>query len=210
MVETLQLYWSIKHRICLGGIFWCSCSVRKAYIRVRKGALFFTWKLLFLQLSLKFVLFFFSLLSTLLKHLKCRADFDWTKLQNNNSYWDIVCLNIANMILYSWIVLVNVIVLTQDDNWSSYDCNFLFVQDKVHFDSTTSCFHSLKSPGVSLPLSHLPDKIFSPFRVKGRISRFSACQYTDWPVHAFWHRPRFFIVYEPIVSKLPNFACKYP
>ena len=25
---------------------------------------------------------------------------------------------------------------------------------------------------------------------------------------AFWHRPRFFIVYEPIVSKLPNFACK--
>ena len=44
--------------------------------------------------------------------------------------------------------------------------------------------------------------------IKGRISRFSACLYTDWPVHAFWHRPRFFIVYEPIVSKLPNFACK--
>ena len=42
---------------------------------------------------------------------------------------------------------------------------------------------------------------------KGRISRFSACPYTDWPVHAFWHKPRFFIVYEPIVSKLPNFAC---
>ena len=27
------------------------------------------------------------------------------------------------------------------------------------------------------------------------------------PVHDFWHRPSFFIVYEPIVSKLPNFAC---
>ena len=45
---------------------------------------------------------------------------------------------------------------------------------------------------------------------KGRISRFSACPYTDWPVHAFWHRPKFFIVYEPIMSKLPNFACKLP
>ena len=44
--------------------------------------------------------------------------------------------------------------------------------------------------------------------LKGRISRFSACPYTDWPVHAFWHRSRFFIVYEPIVTKLPNFACK--
>ena len=44
--------------------------------------------------------------------------------------------------------------------------------------------------------------------LKGRISRFSACLYTDWPVHAFWHGPRFFIVYEPIVSKLPHFECK--
>ena len=44
--------------------------------------------------------------------------------------------------------------------------------------------------------------------LKGRISQFSACPYTDWPVHAFWHRLRFFIVYEPIVSKLPNFAFK--
>ena len=47
-----------------------------------------------------------------------------------------------------------------------------------------------------------------PAGLKGRISRFSACPYTDWPVHAFWHRPRFFIVYEPIVGKLPNFECK--
>ena len=29
------------------------------------------------------------------------------------------------------------------------------------------------------------------FPVKGRISRFSACPYTDWPVHALWHRPGF-------------------
>ena len=47
-------------------------------------------------------------------------------------------------------------------------------------------------------------------KLKGRFSRFSACPYTDRPVHTFWHRPRFFIVYEPIVSKLPNFACKMP
>ena len=63
-------------------------------------------------------------------------------------------------------------------NWSIIFCSL-----KIFFTSNVWCILRL-------------------LQLKGRISRFSACPYTDWPVHAFWHRPRFFIVYEPIVSKL--------
>ena len=44
--------------------------------------------------------------------------------------------------------------------------------------------------------------------VKGRVSRFCACLYYLFACAHFLAQAQFVIVYEPILSKLPNFLCK--
>ena len=95
---------------------------------------------------------------------------------------------------------------------------YLGIQSKIVTQQLKSCIYKFygcfntkiifrDTRRIKIKILHKYLTIFTR-RIKGRISRFSACPYTDWPVHAFWHRPRFLIVYEPIVSKFPNFACK--